>query len=443
VPDDVTTRSTEREALTNVRTVLQLCAAGKIRCSEKTARPSAASVTTIAQALQYGDFYPDEAIAAFAWPLLVQAGGLARLAGGRLELTPKGHKALSDPPENVLRQIWGRWPRHAPIDEFSRVDQIKGQRGTNVLTAAKPRREAVAAALDLCPADEWIDVDKLFLLMRKEGPHFSIARSERALWRLYLVDPAYGSLGYEGYGDWPIVEGRYALAVLFEYAATLGLIDVEYTAAAHARDDYRDNWGADDLDSLSRYDGLLAVRLNALGAYATGRTSSYAPPAPSEPVPAIQVLANFDVVATADLPATDRLTLDAYAARISDRVWTLSAESLLTAVDAGRSVDDLATFLDERAVHDVPETVARLLTDVSARTRQLRDLGMHRVVECADATVATLLGSDPTLRAHFTRIGDRHLLLAPGAEARVRTALRKLGYALGPGTDSTRKASLT
>ena len=31
-----------------------------------------------------GDFYPDEAIAAFAWPLLMQAGGLAELEGARL-----------------------------------------------------------------------------------------------------------------------------------------------------------------------------------------------------------------------------------------------------------------------------------------------------------------------------------------------------------------------
>jgi hypothetical protein len=104
--DGPTLRPTEHEALTNVHTVLQLCAAGKLRCSEKTARPSAATVTTIAAALHSGDFYPDEPIAAFAWPLLVQAGGLAQIEGGKLRLTPKGQKALSDAPENVIRQIW-------------------------------------------------------------------------------------------------------------------------------------------------------------------------------------------------------------------------------------------------------------------------------------------------------------------------------------------------
>ncbi|MGH3674919.1 MAG: hypothetical protein ACRDU5_04125, partial [Mycobacterium sp.] len=50
--------------------------------------------------------------------------------------------------------------------------------------------------------------------------------------------------------------------MLFEYAATLGLIDVTYTDPADARDDFRDNWGADDLDYLSRYDGLRAIRIN-------------------------------------------------------------------------------------------------------------------------------------------------------------------------------------
>ncbi len=72
-----------------------------------------------------------------------------------------------------------------------------------------------------------------------------------------------------------------------------------------------------------------------------------------------------------------------------------------------------------------------ILDDVGLRARQLRDLGMRRVVECTDATVATLLSRDRTLRPYCTRIGDRHLLLAPNGEAKVRTALRKLGYALG------------
>jgi hypothetical protein len=62
-----------------------------------------------------------------------------------------------------------------------------------------------------------------------------------------------------------VVEGRYALCVLFEYAATLGLIDVGYVDPGGARDDYRSLWGAEDYPSLSRYDGLRYVRVNELG----------------------------------------------------------------------------------------------------------------------------------------------------------------------------------
>src|SRR6266511_5093755 len=91
--DGFVVRATEGEALANVRAVLQLCAAGKLRCSAKTGLPGAATVAAVSQALVGGDFYPAEPISAFAWPLLVQAGGLAELAGGRLQLTARGRAA--------------------------------------------------------------------------------------------------------------------------------------------------------------------------------------------------------------------------------------------------------------------------------------------------------------------------------------------------------------
>jgi hypothetical protein len=87
-----------------------------------------------------------------------------------------------------------------------------------------------------------------------------------ARWRLYLADSYYGSLGHAGPAAWDVLEGRYALCALFEYAATLGVIDVAYTDPRGAREDYRGLWGADQYPWLSRYDGLVAVRVNELGA---------------------------------------------------------------------------------------------------------------------------------------------------------------------------------
>ncbi|MFC9355267.1 hypothetical protein ACFTZB_01620 [Rhodococcus sp. NPDC057014] len=192
-------RMTEQEAMSNLHAVLHLCAAGELRCSEKTHRPSAATVAAVGTTLAHGDFYLDDPIASFAWPLIIQAGGLATIESGRLRLTPKGRTALRRPTAEAISPLWRRWLTHAVIDEFSRIEQIKGQRAHNVLTSARTRRQTVAAALASCPPGEWIGMDSLFTAMRRKGMSPNVARSERALWKLYLVDPQYGSLGYDGY----------------------------------------------------------------------------------------------------------------------------------------------------------------------------------------------------------------------------------------------------
>lgn len=426
--DTETVRFTEQESQANVHAVLQLCASGKLRCSEKTRRPSAATVTVVAEVLSAGDFLPDDAIAAFAWPLLIHAGGLAELAGNRLQLTARGRAALSKPAADTVRLLWRRWVSHGLIDEMSRVEAIKGQRSANVLTAVKPRRQTVAAALATCPAGEWVTVEDLFATMQRGNLSPAIARSERSLWRLYLVEPEYGSLGWAGFADWPILEGRYTLAVLFEYAATLGLLDVTYTDPAGARDDFHGNWGAEDLDSLSRYDGLRAVRINPLGAYILGRANTYQPT--GAPERTLDVLPNLDIVALGEIPVADRLVLDGYAERTSDRVWSLTATALLAALDTGRSLEELSRFLASRSRTDLPSTVTTLIDDVARRVGQLQDLGVVQLVECADHALATLIANDRTLRTLCQAVGDRHLAIPPEHGTTFRKRLRTLGYAL-------------
>jgi hypothetical protein len=240
-----------------------------------------------------------------------------------------------------------------------------------VLSALKPRRGHICAALAAVAADEWTTVDQLFTNIRKAGYNPTVARSERALWKLYLEDPEYGSLGYDGHHNWELLQGRYTMAVLFEYAAPLGLIDVDYVDAAGARDDYQHNWGGDWLERLSRYDGLRAIRLTSLGAYATGQTPAYLPGPAPEPAVAggtamLKVLANHDLVALDGLPPAQALLLDAFATRTSDRTWTLSPASLLAAEHAGRDLAELRAYLD-RAAAVLPDTVATLLADAERR----------------------------------------------------------------------------
>ena len=168
-------------------------------------------------------------IRAFAWPWLVQAARLAEVRGSRLALTKTGRAALGAPPAETLRRLWQRWLKNTLLDEFSRIDDVKGQtrgKGRRAMTAATSRRAAIAAALARCPENRWVCFDAFSLFMRAAFFSFSITRDP---WSLYLADPHYGSLGYAGAHGWDLLEGRYLLCLLFEYAATLGLVDVAYT----------------------------------------------------------------------------------------------------------------------------------------------------------------------------------------------------------------------
>ncbi len=429
-PGEHRVRLTEQEAQLNLRTVLRLCAAGKLRCSEKTKRPSSASISMVASHLMDGDFYLFDPIASFAWPLLVQAGGLAGLEGGRLQLSGKGRTALRQRPAEVIRALWQRWMTNAVIDEFSRIEEIKCQRAPNVLSAARPRRQAVAAALAGCPPGEWLGVDTLFAIMRRGNMRPTIARNQMALWKLYLGDVQYGSMGYDGHYRWEMLEGRYTLAVLFEYAGTLGLFDLDYIHPAGAREDFQDSWSGEDLDALSRYDGLQAIRLTALGCYVLGLTDTYQAPTGDEGTRVLKILPNLDVVATGVLSPGDQVLLSGYAEHTADRVWTVSAASLLAALDTGRDLGEFTGFLAQRAENELPSSLETLIGDITRRAAQLTDLGHARVIECADPALAALIARDRTLSTLCRPVGERHVAVPLEAELKFRTALRKLGYVL-------------
>jgi len=260
-------RCTAPDALSNLVAVLELAADRQLSYGATTRSPSAATVKLVADVLVAGDYYDGgESIAAAAWPVLLQVGGLARQAGTRLDLTSRGEATLAEPSYQALSALWTKWLTCVSHDELRRVEAIKGQRKPSTLTPVPSRRAAVAAALASVDPGTWITSDDLLAILQTQPAPLVVARSLLTLYRLYLIDSYYGSLGHAGQKAWGIVEGRYALCVLFEYAATMGVIDVAYAGPAGARDDYRELWGGDSLAWLSRYDGLAAVRVNELGA---------------------------------------------------------------------------------------------------------------------------------------------------------------------------------
>lgn len=434
-------RETARAALLDVKAVLRLIDAGEVKVGEKTRRPSQAALKAVAGVLSEGDFYADAdrceesydpasdlAMKAFAWPMLLQAAGLAGTAGVKLQLTPAGRKTTTRPAHEIIRQVWGKWLKTTLLDEFSRVDVVKGQQSKGSLTAVATRRQAVVEGLKECPVGKWIRIEELFRQL-KAGHPFSVARDS---WRLYIGEQQYGSFGYDADFTWEGLQGRFTLAFLFEYAATLGLLDVAYIPPENARNDFRDRWGTDDISCLSRYDGLMFFRINPLGAWCLGLAEKYEPQAVAvERV--LRVLPNLDVVAIdRQVSAADVLFLERFAERSSEAAWHLSRDRVLAAVEQGLAVGELRDFLASRGQVPLPQTVEVFLDDLEEKSSQLEDLGAARLIACKDAVVARTLAGDRRLRNLCQLAGERHLVFRAADEAAVRRALRELGHVLPP-----------
>ena len=430
----------ESAAPRDLQSVLRLIDRGRVAVSAKTRRASGTAVQRIAEVLDGGDFFdPTEKkerweqtigpIRAFAWPWLLQAGKLAECRGSKLALTKAGHAALGAPAAPALRRLWQRWIRSTLLDEFSRIDDIKGQhrgKGRRAMTAASGRRPVIAEALARCPVGRWVRFDEFSRFMRASSFDFGITRDP---WLLYLAEAHYGSLGYAGSHDWDILQGRYLLCFLFEYVATLGVIDIAFIHPDGARTDFAGLWGADEMAWLSRYDGLQYFRLNPLGAYCLGLAAQYEPSTPPRRA-SLSVFPDRRLCANTPLSPDERLAVETWANVESDGVWRLDRDRILAAVESGHDADDLRRFLAARDDQPLPETVEGFLRDAERGARALRTQGMALLIECADADIATRLATDARTARLCLRAGERHLVVRTKSEAAFRKAVRTLGYGM-------------
>ncbi len=432
-------RPTEREALQEVLVMLRTVEQERVQVSDRTALPGAASQRLLSDRLVGGDHYPHEVkqhewsqeigpIKAFAWPLLLQAGGLASVVSGRLQLSPGGVRALATPPAQVLRGLWQKWLKSTLFDEFSRVEAIKGQNAKGrVMTAVAPRRAAIEATLQACPVGQWIAVDDFSRFMRATDRVFAVTHDA---WKLYLCDRQYGSLGHAGSGGWNILQDRYIHAFLFEYAATLGLADVAYVHPAQARSDFRDRWGTDDLSFLSRYDGLRAFRLTLLGAYILGRESAYQPPAVASSVaqsfsPGLQI----EVVRGA-LAGEEALLLDTWAVPSQPGSWLLDRERSLSAIEKGHAISELKGFLESAGGQPLPAPFESFIALCEHNGKALKMLGNAVLIECRDPETAAQIAGRPETSALCLRAGPRTLVVRSNQLARFRERVRSLGFGM-------------
>lgn len=444
LPDQVgeaplTVTTSEHDAMVNLPVLLRLTDQGKIQVSDRTSLPGAATLRLLTEHLTGGDFYDSPrrrgrsqedigGIKAFAWPLLLNAAGLVKREGSKLALSDAGRKALASPPADVLRTIWKKWLKTTLFDEFNRIEAIKGQKSkSRVMTAVAPRRSVINEMLRVCPVGSWIGVDDLSRFMEAGGHTFEVTHDP---WSLYICESHYGSLGHDGYHDWSILQFRYLLCVLFEYAATLGIIDVAYIAPAGARDDYRQMWGADDLEFLSRYDGLTYFRVTPLGAYCLGLTDKYTP-APLTPNVKLSVLPSLQVkILRGKLSMDESLMLGTWANALTDQSWQLDRHKAVGAVEKGADIGELRAFLQAREDQPLPETVESFIKIAEKQGKALKVSGTALLIDCESEKIAAMIAEGKETAGLCLRAGKRQLVVRLEHEDKFRNLVRKLGLGM-------------
>jgi hypothetical protein len=430
--------ATEEAACHDVMAVLQLIAQGAVRVSPATGIITEASADAVRAVLLTGDYYPPalapdydddvsigrRGIRPFAWPLLLQAGGLAAAQGGKLILTSAGEKSLTKPAHELLQKLWGRWVKFTGFHEFSRLEEIKGQKSAKS-PLAKPNagRQALADTLALLAVDRWIALDDFFTYMFSMRLNYTVVRDH---WALYRTDPNYGSFGTSN-TDWGHTDGRFGLAVLLEYCATLGLIDVALSPPWGARDDLRGLWGWDDVSCLSRYDGLHALRLTPLGAWVFGAAEGYTPRLPA---PALTIHPTGDILLDDTAAPGVRIQLQRIADPVGADVYRLSAEKILQALESGMAFDGLTRFLRAHTSQPLPSSMCDFLRiiDTHRQTFTLESPGY--LISCADPQLTALVCQDARLAGCCLQVNADFLFLRKGREQDFTTVLRALGYVL-------------
>ncbi|MGI9277415.1 MAG: hypothetical protein ACR2PT_21530 [Endozoicomonas sp.] len=436
LPELYKTFEREKLALNELHSMLILLQDKQLKVSEKTGVASLATIKKVANDTH--EYYQDvtcdgaagmEFIVSYGWLRLLGNSKLSKQSKTTLipaRISPERGNSNKNSADTI-KAIWEQWVSNRVHDEFRRIDNIKGQNGkgkryfTNVVT----RRQAIITALKECKANAWVHFNDFASYMFISGAGLEITTEPHYL---YLYSPEYGEFSE---GSWEGLEMRYLRCFLMEYAATLGLIDVVIIPPEGSSEDedgggYYD--GINEMECLSRYDGLRFFRLTPLGEYALGLTDHYQEEeaASSETMLSIQRQGRiaFDNKPT---PWEQRF-ISLYAEQSGDTVWKLSRKKIMEALQVGGSTDELKRFLLTREDQPfLPEDCENLLKQAEANRDGVKPQGEALIMTCKNQEIAELIVNDKALSKWCQRLGKLQIVIPKSKEKKFRESLNTMG----------------
>lgn len=441
---------TERAVFHDLAVTLQLIGQGKISVSDRTRQPTLPTVKLLAKQLLLSDYTDsnytraEHSIRPFALIMLVQIAKWATLSPSstsKLELTKRGRALLSTQLEaEHIRELWQAWVKDNSLEPLTRINSIHGlqTRGTR-LTKPSQRRQVLEEILQQLPPERWVETHGFLRWVRQSGYDLN-AEPENNASPIYIGDDInLGWVGYSHINYWEALIGSYILVELFEYVATLGLIEVAYTAPEEVLRPFGDSSlfevFLNNDEPFSRYEGLFAFRITKLGRYVLGLAPTYMPPAyPTETSePMLTVLPNLELVITNQAACTllDTAMLERMAVAQSENVYQLQRDLVMESVTNGISLEQLMQFLLAKSAQtSFPPLIQGFFDDVERRLNALREGGRMIVFE-GDRYLLAELANLSALRniVQLATVGERSVLLVPEEhETAVRRHIKKRGY---------------
>ena len=264
--------------------------------------------------------------------------------------------------------------------------------------------------------------------MRASGNIFEVTYDA---WKLYIGQPNYGALGVRNAWTWEIFQERYINCFLFEYAATLGLIDIAYVHPKYGDRAHSQLWGTEEISYLSRYDGLQYFRINPLGAYCLGLAPSYEPmegrsEAKLSVMPSLRIR-----LEEGELSPLEVSLLESFCERLSEGVWQLSMEQSIRACETGTTPESLQKLLKRLDDQPLPPRAETFIQDLQSRAFALEQTGDATIFSCSSEKVAEEIASHH-LTKDICMLANKQILVVRKVNlSKFRKHIRLIGYGTG------------
>lgn len=428
---------TEQLAWHDLTAALRLVQSGGLKVSPTTLMPTAVTLRALQRNLLLFDYYgqaegarASESIRPAGLIMILQSAGWAKSENGTLRLTRRGEAFLREPGPEALKEGFQTWKTSSLFDEIRRIENLRGQRSTGAhLTAPPGRRHAILAALAKLKPGLWVSFTDFDRAQRLWGHAFSVETGFAP--QLYVGQPDYGWLGQvSSLLYWRLVQASYTRAVLMEVLAAFGLLDIAFVKASKVEDATLDL--PDFLTGpVSRYEGLRAFRINALGAYLLGLSPGYTP-SKTETSPVIELLPEQCVRVRDPLRLTpnDRALLERLAVPGETGMYRIDSRKVIEAIEGGLKSEELQAFLEKRSGQELPQDLKELLERLDSRCHVLARRADAVLYSVKNYELIRELLQDETLRGLCVLAEDHQLLVTQNRLPAFKRRLHELDAGL-------------